>query len=408
MFASSTPARAKPKEKEYDLLDDDGLVLRVRPNGRKVWYVFYYIGKKRTKKKIGEFPLMSLSEARTERDVLKMRVRSGLSAVDMAAAPFKDLGEEWFSMKKASRLSEIHLKNIRYRLDNYIYAGFGEISTADLTRPVMTQPLIELVAAGKRETAKRVACIIAEILDYAVDRGYIQGHNGAHLSKALPAQEVKHFAHITNPSVIGHLLAALDRSKMSAVSKACILINLYCFPRIGEQLLSTWDEIDLRDRIWTIPAEHTKRRRVHIVPLSSQASQIFEMLQKECKRIYGTDSLQGRLIYPTTYTAAKRIAAIRENAILKSLKNLHMYDPAVPMTISIHGFRHTASTFLYRMGENTMWIEKQLAHLDPNRIRATYNQYEFLEERRNMLQRYADYIDSLRIVENTGLDNLPR
>ena len=176
---------------------------------------------------------------------------------------------------------------------------------------------------------------------------------------------------------------------------------VYCFPRVGELLASRWNEIDLNKALWTIPASHTKLKREHLVPLPFQMVAILRFLYEfEQGSIYRRLLMDNKYVFPTFLPRKQKEASLSEAALLKALNMIVVAganDGVIIPSSTVHGFRHTASTFLHGMGFNTLVIEKQMAHLDPNKIRAIYNSYEYLDERREMLQKYADYLDTLRV-----------
>ena len=391
MFTTFTAGKLTASDKDRLEPDSDGLYLIVRKSGRKTWLVRYYTGGKEKKLTLGDYPAVSLQDARRQRDEIKARVKSGMSARDEGAGlTFEKVAREWWRMKKP-RLSAHYAKNVEYRLEHYILPAVGGVALTAFKRQTGAAFLHGLAERGTVETARRCGEIVAAVMNYALESGYIEYHALNGITRSIPPADKQPFRHVEDPAQFGRLLAAID-GITSPVTRAALQIAALCFPRAGELLAATWAEIDLDAALWTIPAAHTKRKREHLVPLPRQAVKVLTDLQQfERQEIYtSTRDISRRYVFP----APLGRSALTEAALLKALKTLAAHGGA-PLS-TIHGFRHTASTLLHSRGENTLHIEKQLAHLDPNRIRAVYNKYEFLDERRVMLQRYADYLDTLK------------
>ncbi|WP_276956636.1 tyrosine-type recombinase/integrase [Jonquetella anthropi] len=381
-------------------LDGDGLYLRIRATGRKTWIVRYWHGGKERRLTIGDYPAVSLATARTRRDEIKARVRSGLPVQALPdKLQFEAVAYEWLNLKKRNWVPK-YARTVTYRIEHYILPSVGSIPIGTITRQCATDFLLALARRGVVVTAKHCAELLTAIADYAIERGYVDHHPLQNLYKVLPKHTQKHFTHTIRPDDFGKLLRAID-GVHSYIKRAALRVTAYCFVRVGELLSSKWEEMDLENALWTIPAEHTKRRREHIVPLARQVVAILRELKKcELETVYANvNNIPGRYVFPSKRPRISTNTSITESAMLRALKvmcwDAAKNGEAMPAT-TLHGFRHTASTFLHDRGENTLWIEKQLAHLDPNKIRAVYNSAEYLDERRGMMQRYADFLDSLK------------
>ena len=392
MFTAFTAGKLVPGETDRREADGDGLYLIVRKTGRKTWLVRYWTCGKEKRLTLGDDPAVSLQDARRKRDEIKARVKSGLTAIDAGAGmTFEAAAREWWTLKKP-RLSAHYAGNVLYRLEHYIFPAVGAVVLTELKRPIATAFLYELARRGTIETARRCGEIVAAVMDYALERGYIEHHALQGITRVIPTKPKTPFRHVEEPEEFGRLLAAIDTIP-AVITRSALQIAALCFVRAGELLASQWREFDLDAALWTIPAAHTKRRREHIVPLSRQAVEIMTaLLEYERATLYSYKQDTSAL---AVFPAPRGRFALTEAALLKALKTLAAQGSP---SSTIHGFRHTASTILHSRGENTLHIEKQLAHLDPNRIRAVYNKYEFIEERRAMLQRYADYLDTLKTL----------
>ncbi len=396
VFTSTTPQRLKPRDKDYFEYDHDGLALKVRTTGRKIWIVRYWQNGKEYRKKIGEYPLMSLLEARRTRDEMKIRVRSGEAATDVSRITFYMVAQEWFAQFKKDK-SEKYVDTVRYRLRHYICPVIGQFPIGNLTRLVFTDFLLSISNRGRVDTAHRVAWIVQQVMDYAMERGYIKSHAASRLAKVLPKAVHKAFANTKDPELLGALLRAIDAID-SLITRAGLQVAAYCFLRVGEMLAATWSEIDLDAATWALPFEHTKRDRELLVPMPRQVVAILRDLRGYLEsNLYAGKDISKKKVFPTEHprSGRKGDVSITEAALLSALKKIHFRNPHIPR-VTIHGFRHTASTLLHERNENTLWIEAQLAHLDPDKTRRTYNSAEYINWRREMLQRYADFLDSLR------------
>ena len=400
MFTAFTAERLKPGEKDRLEADSDGLYLRVRKTGRKTWLVRYWQNGKERRLSIGDYPAVSLAAARTRRDEIKARVRSGMPAQGAPdRIPFETVAAEWLALKSPNWAPK-YAQTVAYRVEHYIIPALGSVPVGTVTRQRATDFLLAIARHGTVVTARRCGELLTAIADYAIERGYIEHHPLQNLTRVLPSHTPEHFEHTQHPEDFGALLNAID-GITSPITRAALQITALCFVRVGELLAARWSEIDLAAALWIIPADHTKRKREHAVPLARQAVAVLRQL-KEYERIHvylDRDDLSKLFVFPAKRPRTSANTPITEAAMLKALKVLcwkaAKEGRVIPAT-TVHGFRHTASTLLHGMGENTLWIEKQLAHLDPNKIRAVYNSYEFLDERRGMMQRYADYLDALK------------
>ena len=400
MLTALSIDRLTAGEKDRIEADGDGLCLIVRKSGRKTWLVRVWIEGKEKRITLGDYPAISLSTARIRRDEIKSRIRAGLPALGGTdKVTFATVAREWLALKTPQWVPK-YTQTVTYRVEHYLVPALGAVSMGTLTRQRATDFLLTLARRGTVVTARRCGEILTSIADYAIERGYIDHHPLQSLTRVLPEHTPAHFQHTTRPEDFGALLNAIDGIKSPVVRSALQIIAL-CFVRVGELLAARWSEIDLNAALWTIPADHTKRSREHAVPLARQTVTIFHQLREyERDRVYsGRKDLSRLYVFPTLRPRLSDNEPITEAALLKALKVL-CWDAAkegrtVPAT-TVHGFRHTASTLLHGMGENTLHVEKQLAHLDPNKIRAVYNSYEFLDERREMMQRYADRLEELK------------
>ena len=211
--------------------------------------------------------------------------------------------------------------------------------------------------------------------------GIVPADAASGLTEALTARPAQHFAAITEPEKVGHLLRAIDEYQGEPSTCYALRILPYVFIRSSELRGATWDEIDLEKAEWLIPAERMKMKRPHIVPLARQVVELFASMRQ-----FSGDR---QLVFPGLASASRPITDV---CLLNALRRMGYARGEM----TIHGFRSMASTLLNEQGYNRDWIERQLAHCEKNAVRAAYNHAEYLPERRRMMQEWADYLDGLR------------
>ena len=291
---------------------------------------------------------------------------------------FAAMAEEWYSLYSVP-WSEHYKGLVRRRIDEYLIPRLGKRSLSAITPIEIMGILTSLEKRGVIETANRVLGICSQIFRRAVATGKAKSDPCRDLRGALaPAQE-KHHAALTTKDGARAVMRALDAYQGSFVVCAAVRFTALTFVRQVELRFATWDEIDWEERMWLIPAERMKMRREHMVPLSRQAIAVLE----EMRRVNGTQ--------PYIFTGqGRRRRPISENTVRCALQSMGF---AGEMTA--HGFRSMASTLLNEMGWRSDVIERQLAHVDKNKVRSAYNRAEYITERRQMMQAWADFLDSL-------------
>lgn len=392
--------------KSKELSDGNGLVLRVRGK-RKSWYYRTQKDGKRTAVHLGDYPNLNLMKARALVKAMRHdeavqsqesnpQLAHAVATVDAmerrkqalkaepveeeSAMTFKDCGDDWFAFKSGSKVyAAKHLATITYRLNHYIYPVIGNMPLNRITKRDFASLIVGISKNGRFETAKRVAGIVKEVYEYAMTRGYVETTPALSTHSILPRGIVKkNFAHTVDQRQIGLLMNALYKIQ-SPRTKTALLLIAYCATRVGETLAATWSEFDFDKALWTIPAQHTKRRRVLCVPL---AHQVVKLL-RDYKATLSGGSCRGDA----------KVFTQHEAALLNKLNDITNASDGELPKLTIHGFRHTASTILHGLHFDTLWIEHQLSHRDRDTVRGTYNHFEYLDERRNMMQTYADWLD---------------
>lgn len=384
----------KPKGTPYKKYDNDGLYLEVAPSGGKWWRLKYRFGGKEKRISLGTYPAIGLKDARQRRDEAKTMLAKGIdpgehkkaikaeaaaSATDEALT-FEVVAREWYA-KKTVALTDGYRKQLMARLENLLFPYIGKIRLSALEPADILKAIRPTEERGHIETAHRLTQIAGQICRYARLVGYTKYDVASRLSEALPPVQSQHFAAITDPAEIGHLLRAIDDYQGDISVTYALRIMPYVFVRSGELRAAEWQEINLGEAEWIIPAGRMKMRRPHLVPLAPQVVKLFT----ELKVITGT----GRYIFPSPFSAGRCISDV---GLLNGLRRMG-YNKS---QMTIHGFRTMASTLLNEQRYRPDVIEAQLSHGDKDLIRAAYNRAEYQSERRQMMDDWAGYLDGLR------------
>lgn len=386
--------QAKPKEKAYKLADSKGLYLYISPNGFKSWRYDYSFNGKRKTFTIGEYPIITLLKAREIHLELLTKISNNIDPAEEKKAQlraeqakeenqFKNIALEWYN-KNLKDWTEKHRKTIIQRLEKNIFPFLGSRDINSITARELSEVLQKIEERGAIETAHRVRGICEQIYTYAISMGLTDKNIPFNLRGTLQKTQETHLAHITDPQELGELLRRIDANMSNGIIvKTALQIMPYVFVRANELCRAEWQEIDFDKCLWTIPAERMKMRRKHIVPLARQVITLLKGLH------FYTG--QGKYLFHSPRGASRPIT---EEGLLAGLRSLG-YEKG---TMTIHGFRHTASTLLHELKYNSDYIEKQLAHEESKSVKATYNHAEYLEERIKLMQEWADYLDSLKAL----------
>ena len=382
---------AKPKEKQYKLFDTDGLFMIVTPRGGKWWRFKYRFGGKEKLMSLGTYPEISLLEARGKRDDARKKVANGIDPSQARKklkaeqikneSTFEIVAKEWHK-KFQPTWSKKHADTILSRLENNIFPWLGKTPINDVKPPELLMALRRIEARGALETAHRVKIICGQVFRYAIATGRAERDPAADLKGALPPTKPKHHAAITDPEKLGGLLRAIDDYEGSFVMRCALKLAPLLFVRPVELRKMEWTEINLESEEWNIPAEKMKMKLPHLVPLARQSLEIL----KELKPLTGS----GRYVFPSPRTPKRPMS---DNGVLSALRRMGFQKEE----ISGHGFRAIARTILDEVLQvRPDYIEHQLAHAvkDPNG--RAYNRTAFLNERREMMQTWADYLDGLK------------
>lgn len=392
-------AALHPLDKSYRKADEKGLYIEITPRGSKLWYFKYRIGGKEKRLALGAFPETTLTDARSKRDAYRKQVQQGIDPVRErrlerlerkvnAGHTFAEVATDYIRVKYQNEGKAKETIKKQYFFMSHLTPTLGNTPLGDIKPIELMAALRKLEAKGHRQTAKCTRAFASRVFRYGVGIGKCSDDPARLLSGNLSAPKVKHREAILNPKRVGEFLRAADAYTGQPIVQIAVQLLPHVMLRPGELRLGHWHEIDFGKSVWLIPAERTKMRKPHAVPLSAQAITLLRELERH----------SGGLEY--MFRGQGKKGPISENTLNQAYKRMGFgSDEVTP-----HGFRTTASTFLNETGKwNKDAIEKALAHKDVDAIRAIYNRGTYWTERVQMMQWWSDYLDKLK----TGAVVLP-
>lgn len=393
----------KPTDKQRKLTDGEGLYLLVHPNGSKYWRLNYRFGGKQKTLALGVYPTTTLAAAREKRAQAKKMLAANIDPGEQKKQEqfeqsngdsFEEVARAWHANNK--KWSEAHSARILQSLVMDVFPTIGKTSIKDLKTRDLLVPIRKVTSSGRLEVASRLQQRITSIMRYAVQSGLIDYNPAQDIAGTIPASKVKHrpaldFEHIPE------LLERISNYKGRPLTQLAVELSLLVFIRSSELRFGRWSEIDFEHAIWTIPAEReaiegnkfshrgAKMRTPHLVPLSKQAINVL-------RRIYQWTG-NHELIFTGDHNPKH---AMSENTVNKALRTMG-YDTKTE--VCGHGFRTMACSALIESG---LWskdaVERQMSHQERNSVRAAYiYKAEHLDERRLMMQWWADFLDANRV-----------
>jgi integrase len=382
---------AKPAEKPYILQDGSGLYLEVRPSGSKYWrYRYWLTPEKDGRYTIGEYPAVSLAEARRERERVRELVKLGVNPTQEKktdklrqsherANTFEAVAREWLERKKTKWSTYSH-KQATSCLEQNAFPKIGKLPIRKVSAAHLLEILQTMEKRGAETYAMQLRQWCSAIFRHAVVTLRADGDPAAALKGALSRPQINHSKPMSAEQ-IGDFKAKLTKYGGNRTTVIAMRLMLYTFVRTAELRKAPWTEFDIENVEWKIPPERMKMKRVHVVPLPRQALVLLE----ELRTITGS----GKWLFPNFRRPNDVMSATTINRALE-----HMGYASGLWTG--HDFRATASTRLHEMGYRSEWIERQLAHVEENKTKAAYNHAEYLPERRTMMQAWADWIDKVQ------------
>ncbi|GAA0250676.1 tyrosine-type recombinase/integrase [Rhodanobacter caeni] len=389
----------KPGPKPAKLTDGGGLYLEVRPTGAKLWRFRYRIAGKENVFAIGKYPVIGLAEARVEHGKARALVKQGvhpshnrqaerLSSQVASANTFEAVAREWIS-KKSPRWTAYYLRQVTRFLELDVFPHVGKLPIRSVTSAHLLEVIRRIEARGAETVALLVRQWSSAIFRYAVATLRADSDPAAALRGAIHRPKVEHHKPLSRKQIVD-FQEAVGKYGGYRTTVIALQLMLLTFVRTVELRQAGWSEFDLEHAEWRIPAERMKMREPHIVPLSKQAVDLL----RELRTYTG-----GRgFLFPNYRSPKECMTATTLNRALERMG----FNGKGSIGFSAHGFRATASTLLNEMGYRPDVIERQLAHAERDKVRASYNQAEYMEERAAMMQEWADFLtDPTRRAKRT-------
>ena len=387
--------RTKPRETPYKLYDEKGLYLLVSPTGAKLWRLKYRVAGKEKTLALGAYPERSLVQVRDDTYEARKLIRDGVDPSAQrkqerrhqrirAENTFEVMAREWHANQRG-KWTPGHAETMLRRLETHLFPELGKSPIAEIEAPQLLDAMRSIErrsqerARGSNEIAHRMLQASGQIFRYAIATGRAKRDPSVDLRGALKAKEkTRNLAALSEAELPAFLkkLAAYDGLPQTKLALRLLMLT---FVRTGELRGAQWPEFEVDKAQWRIPAERMKMRSEHIVPLSKQSIAVMRELHKL------NDGRQ--YVFSNQADHEKPMS---ENTLLYALYRMGYHSRA-----TAHGFRATASTILNERGFRPDVIERQLAHVERNKVRAAYHRTEYLSERRRMMQYWADFVDEL-------------
>ncbi|MDF0599787.1 integrase arm-type DNA-binding domain-containing protein [Psychromarinibacter sp. C21-152] len=401
MLTESSIKAIKPTAKRMRRSDGGGLFVEVAPGGRKLFKQTFRYDGKQCQVVLGEFPALKLAKARTLREHVKsvlaeggdpreeFRLRSPVGAgVDGEEAPpasppattWRSWVERYLEKRKRENAAPATVKKLSLHAEK-TYPVMGDKPIRDCTSRDVIAACRPYEEAGKLNSAHAVRALCGQVFRFAIAHGEADHDPATSTRDAIARPQNVGYRGITDPTRVGVLMRAIRAYTGEPQVRAALLLSAYLFPRNAELRQMRWDQIS--GSVWEVPAEAMKKKRTHVVPLPKQARQVLAWI----KPLTGASTL----VLPSRTAASGMLSENTLNATLRRLgfpKEEHCH----------HGFRITASTTLHEAGWNSDWIERQLAHVEENKIKGAYNKALYLEDRAKMMQWYADWLDKQEVA----------
>ncbi|WP_219012190.1 integrase domain-containing protein [Shewanella algae] len=378
----------KAGEKDKVLSDGDGLQLRVRANGSKLWNFNYRhpSTKARINMGLGTYPEISLAQARQMTFDSRALVAQGIDPKEHRNQKLEqeqsinedtlfNVASQWFEVKKHTVTAD-YADDIWRSFERHIFPKLRDAPISKLTAPMIIELFRPIEASGSLETVKRLTQRLNEVMIFAINCGLARSNPLAGI-KAGFKKPVKKSMATLKPYELPELMRTLANASIKRTTRCLIEWQLHTMTRPSEAATARWDEFDLEEKVWTIPAEKMKKRRTHTVPLTEQMLGVLEAM----KPISG----HRPYVFPSDREPMKHCNTQTANMALKRM--------GFANRLVSHGLRSLASTTLNEKGFEPDLIESALAHVDANQVRSAYNRTDFLERRRPMMAWWSQHIE---------------
>lgn len=381
---------ARPESKEYTLQDGGGLYLLVKPSGSKIWRFSYYRphDKKRALISFGSLSEVTLAGARKKREEYRALIAQGIDpqahqqqkrdAEELRKGnTFKKVAADWYEMKKSQNLAANTIKDIWRSLEKYVFPDIGNTPINELTARKFVTILDPIKARGNLETLKRVLQRINEVMDFAANSGLIEINTAANVRKAFPTPVKKHMPTI-RPEQLPELMQTLSIASIERQTRLLIEWQLLTVTRPAEAAEARWEELNLEDNTWTIPAGRMKMRRDHVISLNNQALAVLDAMKPI--------SAHREYVFPSFKTPTLPMSSQSANAALRRM--------GYQGVLVSHGLRAIFSTAANEEGFEPDVIEAALAHVDTNEVRRAYNRSNYLEKRIVLMRWWGEFVET--------------
>jgi integrase len=378
---------AKTTSEQYRLADGGGLYLLVTPAGGKLWRWKYRFDGKEKLMAFGKYPGVSLARAREKLYEARTLLSQGTDPMAERKAEkvekqetFEAIAREWYEHWKGGK-SERHSGYVWRRLEADVLPRLGIRPIAEIEAPELVEMVKAIEERGVHDIAKRALETCGQVFRYAIAHGYAKRNPAADFKPGDVLRSIpkKNYARL-DAKELPNLLRSIEVYPGTPETRLAMKLIAHTFVRTSELIGAQWEEFDFEERRWNIPAERMKMRTPHIVPLSSQALEILEMLKLRTGK--------GALLFPGDRNPKKPMS---NNTILKALERM-----GYKHRMTGHGFRGIASTILHEQGCEHEHIELQLAHTQRNAVSAAYNHARYLEPRARMMQRWSEYLEEMQ------------
>jgi len=380
--------QAKPRDKEYNLSDGGGLMLRVKPTGSKFWLFNYYrpYTKKRTNFSFGIYPDISLADARKKRDEArsllakdidpkKHKEELALKQKDSIESTFKVVAEKWYVLKQ-NQVKQETADHAWRAMNRHVLPYLGPVPVEAIKPKRVIDILQPIANKGSLETVKRLCRNINEVMRLAVASGLIEINYLVDITKLFPAPTKTNMLSIT-PERLPELMKALFNSNITKSTRCLVEWQLHTMTRPIEAATARWVDIDFNKKIWVIPEERMKMKKSHTIPLTTQTLALLDVIR--------SINHNSEYLFPSRSNLRSHANSQTVNMALKRI--------GFSGQLVSHGLRALASTTLNEKGFDPDVIEAALAHIDKNEVRRAYNRAEYLDKRRLLMCWWSEHIE---------------
>ncbi len=394
MLTATQINNAKPKNRLYRLSDSNGLAIEITPSGSKYWRYRYRFNNNPSMISLGKYPKIGLKDARILRDDYRDLIVNGVNPSEHKAferfsqqldnekkTTFGDIFNQWHEQNMSS-WSAKHAKKVAHQCDKHLLPYLKNKPINNISAQDMLWIFKKIESQGVIETLEKVRGYASRVFKYAVGLGLLSIDPTRDLPKDIFKKKVvTNFAHTTDPVELASILRKIDKFNGTMQVGVALKIIPHVFLRPTELVETIWSEVDFENKQIKIPKGRMKMSSIHIVPLSPYVLDLLQQMHSV--------SGDGEFVFPGIRDSKK---CITPDSLRTGLRRMGI-DKDI---LTTHGFRHTASTLLNEQGFNSDAVEKQLSHTERNKIRGIYNHAQYLPERREMMDKWSEYLDRIK------------